>query len=41
MAKGVRTERGGGTGRKRSERESGPGKVDTAKWDSGFAPKNY
>ena len=27
------TERGGGAGRKRSERKSGPGKEDTAKWD--------
>ncbi|WP_278320772.1 hypothetical protein [Clostridium sp. chh4-2] len=41
MAKGVRTKRGGGAGRRRSEGLSGPGKKDAAKWDSGFAPKNY
>ncbi|WP_278320735.1 hypothetical protein [Clostridium sp. chh4-2] len=41
MAKGGRTEWEGGTGRRRSEGPSRPGKEDAARWDSGFAPKNY
>ncbi|WP_180994679.1 hypothetical protein [Clostridium sp. chh4-2] len=37
----VRPESGCGTGRRRSEGPSGPGKEDAARSDSGFAPKNY